>query len=88
MGVGDFWIDDLIFGISRNKSILPEIKKVKYNAPATIVFWEDNTKTVVKCQKGDTYSKEMGLAMAIAKKAYGNKGRFNKIFKKWLDNES
>ena len=25
------------------------IKKVKFNPPATIVFWTDNTKTVVKC---------------------------------------
>lgn len=66
---------------------LPDIKRVVFNNPATIVFWSDDTKTVVKCQKekGDTYSKETGLAMAIAKKAYGNKGRFNDVFTKWLE---
>lgn len=29
---------------------LPKIKKVIFNDPATIVFWEDGTKTVVKAQ--------------------------------------
>lgn len=68
------------------RSALPEIKDVIFNDPATIVFWEDGTKTIVKCQKGtgDTYSKETGLAMAIAKKAYGNRGNFNDVFNKWL----
>lgn len=41
-------------------------------------------KTVVKCQEGDEFDPEKGLAMAIVKKAYGNKGNYNDIFKKWL----
>ena len=63
---------------------LPEIKKVIFNEPTTIVLWADGTKTIVRCQKGDTYSKETGLAVAICKKALGNKGNFNKVFKKWI----
>lgn len=63
---------------------LPEIKKVIFNEPTTIVLWADGTKTIVKCQKRDTYSKETGLAMAICKKAFGNKGNFNEVFKKWI----
>ena len=59
------------------------IKKVVFNNPATVVFWQDGTKTVVKCQDGDTYNKETGLALCFAKKALGNKGNFNEIFKKW-----
>lgn len=66
---------------------LPNILKVVYNNPATIVFWSDGTKTVVKCQNGDTYSAETGLAMAICKKAYGNENQFNKVFAKWLPHE-
>ena len=66
-----------------NNSVLPNITNVIFNNPATIVFWEDGTKTVVKCQKGDKYDKEHGLAVAIAKKALGNKGNFNEVFKKW-----
>ena len=61
-----------------------EIVDVIFNKPATIVFWADGTKTVVKCQEGDAYSKETGLAMAIAKKVLGNKGNFNEVFKKYI----
>lgn len=63
---------------------LPGIKDVIFNPPATIVLWEDGTKTVVKCQHSDVYSKETGLALAICKKAYGNKGSYNDIFNKWV----
>jgi hypothetical protein len=65
----------------------PEIKRVVFNEPATIVFWSDNTKTVVKCQDGDIYDPEKGLAMAIAKKYLGNKGSYCNEFKKWLPEE-
>lgn len=64
--------------------IAPElkIKKVIFNKPATIVFWEDNTKTVVQCGPLDNFDPEKGLAMAIAKKALGNKGNYyNEIYK-------
>ena len=66
---------------------IPEIKNVIFNDPATIVFWEDGTKTVVKCQDGDEFDPEKGLAMAIAKKAYGNKGSYCNKLKKWLPKE-
>lgn len=63
---------------------VPEIKNVIFNDPATIVFWEDGTKTVVKCQECDEFDPEKGLAMAIAKKSYGNKGNYCNKMKKWL----
>ena len=62
----------------------PRIVNVIFNDPATIVFWSDNTKTVVKCQDDDIYDPEKGLAMAIAKKYFGNKGNYCNEFKKWL----
>lgn len=68
-------------------SHIPEIKNVIFNDPATIVFWEDGTKTVVKCQDGDEFDPEKGLAMAIVKKAYGNKGSYCNKMKKWLPKE-
>lgn len=61
------------------------IKKVIFNNPATIVYWADGTKTVVKRQKGDRWDKEKGLAMAIAKKALGNKGNYCNVLKKWTE---
>ena len=70
-----------------SSSNIPEIKNVIFNDPATIVFWEDGTKTVVKCQEGDEFDPEKGLAMAIVKKAYGNKGSYCNKLKKWLPKE-
>lgn len=66
---------------------LPAIKNVYFNDPVTVVLWDDGTKTIVRCQEGDTCSKEVGLAMCIAKKALGNKGNYNNIFKKWIPEE-
>lgn len=64
-----------------------EIKNVIYNNPATIVFWSDGTKTVVKCGDYDVYDPEKGLAMAIAKKSLGNKYEYYETFKTWLPEE-
>ena len=64
-----------------------EIKQVLYKNPATIVYWSDGSKTVVKCQREDTYDPEKGLAMAILKKIKGNTGRYYEEFKKWLPKE-
>lgn len=82
---GDSSLDAAIHAVAAYggaSMILPEIKDVMFNGTATIVFWVDDTKTVVKAV-GEEFDPEKGLAMAIAKKALGNKGNyFNKI-KKW-----
>lgn len=62
-----------------------DIKRVIFSNPATIVYWDDGSKTVVKCGKHDKFDQEKGLAMAIVKKYYGNNGSYNEIFKKWCD---
>ena len=62
------------------------IKNVIFNDPATIVFWNDGTKTVVKAEN-EKFDPEKGLAMAISKKVLGNKGNYYEIFKKWLPKE-
>ena len=49
------------------------IKKIMYKPPATIVFWNDGTKTVAVCEKGDVYNRELGFALCVLKKKYGNK---------------
>lgn len=69
------------------QTAIPKIKDVIYNDPATIVFWEDGTKTVVKC-KNEKFDPEKGLAMAFSKKMLGNKGNYYNIFKKWLPEET
>ena len=62
------------------------IKNVIFNDPATIVLWNDGTKTVVKVQN-EKFDPEKGLAMAIAKKYFGNKGSYYNILRKWLPKE-
>lgn len=64
------------------------IKKVIFNNPATIILWADGSKTVVMCGERDTYDPEKGMAMAIARKALGNKGNYYNAFEKWLPKES
>ena len=76
------YINDAVFAAQRRD--IPKIEDVIFNGPATVVKWADGDKTVVRCQDGDNYSKETGLAMAIAKKSLGNKGNFNEVFKKWI----
>lgn len=74
-----------VFGVAElHRKMALEIKKVIFNNPATIVFWADGTKTVVKA-KNEDFDPEKGLAMAITKKVFGNKGSyFNKI-KRWTN---
>jgi hypothetical protein len=79
-------MNDMVTEKPRTKYI-PEIKTVHFNYPATVVIWEDGTKTIVKCQQDDFYSPETGLALCIAKKALGNKSNFNNEFKKWLPDD-
>lgn len=61
-----------------------DIKKVIFNPPATVIYWEDGTKTVVKASNED-FDPEKGLAMAIAKKALGNQGNYYNTIRKWID---
>ena len=68
--------------------IIVMIERVIFNAPATIVFWLDGSKTVVKTQNGEPFDREKGLAMAICKKLSGNRGAYYDIFKKWCHEET
>lgn len=65
---------------------LGRVKNVVFNPPYTIVIWEDRTKTIVKCEN-ELYDPEKGLAMAMAKRLFGNHGCYYEVFKKWLPKE-
>ena len=67
----------------RKERMAPEIDRVIQNNPATIIFWKDGTKTVVKAQ-GEAFDEEKGIAMAIAKKVYGNDSKYYNKIKKHL----
>ena len=49
------------------------ITKVSFQNPHTIVWWYDGTITRVKCNEGDTFDPEKGLAMAFMKASFGNR---------------
>jgi hypothetical protein len=61
------------------------IKDVIFAPPATIVYWSDGSKTVVKCSEKDVFDPEKGLAMAIAKRCGGNKGSYYKEIQSWVE---
>ena len=65
-------------------SVLPVIERLIFNDPATIVYWSDGVKTVVKCQPGDTFSAETGLMAAMLKRFMGNDNSYNKVINYWL----
>ena len=59
------------------------IKNVIFNPPATVVYWSDCTKTVVKCNVNDIFDPEKGLAMAIAKRCAGNTSAYHAEIRHW-----
>ncbi len=64
-----------------------KIKHVIFNDPATIVFFEDGDKIVVKAMSEDRYQPEMGLAMAYVKKAFGSRSAYQRFVEQWLPEE-
>ena len=75
---------------TQSKSACNPIKKVIFNDPATIVFWKDGTKTIVKCQEGAEFDPEKGLAMAISRHYLCDVcdlERYDGIFKRYMPKE-
>lgn len=50
---------------------VPLVERVIINNPATIVFFTDGTKEVVKVGPNDIYNPEIGVQMAVIKKLSG-----------------
>ena len=63
------------------------IKRVIINEPATIILWEDGSKTVVKCASDELFDPEKGIAMAYIKHVMFNDKttKCNKWFDKQLE---
>lgn len=69
------------------KDFINSIKKVQFTDPWTIIFWKNGEVTRIKCQDGDEYSKETGLALGIIKHMFGDTNYFNTIFTKLVSEE-
>lgn len=83
----DYYKKKALNGIyGKSKSSNWGINRVIFNDPATIVIWNDGSKTVVKASN-EPFDPEKGLAMAIAKKALGNKGNYYEVFKKYIKHD-
>lgn len=66
------------------KSInFPGIKKVIYNEPVTVVFFNDGTKVTVKASNLDEFDKERGLVYALVKRLFATeKDESGEVFAK------
>lgn len=69
---------DASYFVASDKAVLPQIDKVYFNAPYTIVIWSDKTKTAVKASDDDAYDRYFGLMMCMLKKKLGDK-----YYSKW-----
>lgn len=63
------------------------VKKIVRNGPATIVFWDDGTKTIVKRADGTKDDIYMAFCSAFTKKMLGNNSRIKRIIFKNLIEE-
>lgn len=63
-------------------------KKVIFNGPATVVMWQDGTKTVVKKTEDDTDDREKAVMFAILKKACGSRAKMNRYLKLFKEDKS
>lgn len=83
------WVDRVMEEAAKKKEettmTAASIKNVIFNPPATIVFWTDGSKTVVKCNAKEEFDPEKGMALAIAKRCANNSDDFYKEIKKWVE---
>jgi hypothetical protein len=48
----------------------------------TVVVWEDDSRTVVRCSKEEAFVQEVGFAMALVKKIFPNRTDFLRMIDK------
>lgn len=72
---------DEFFGLDRGHGFqrVPHIDHVKFNGPATIVFWKDGTKTVVKHDGKGHKDKRQAILYAFIRKIYGEGKPYHNI---------
>lgn len=69
----------LKYGLFSASSIPYMPTRIVHNGPSTTVFWDDDTKTVVKCAEDDLYSEYTAFTAAYVKKLFGNNSRIKRI---------
>lgn len=56
-----------------------KVDRIVFNDPATIVFWKDGTKTIVKCSDNEDFNPYFGFCAAVAKRVFGNNSQVRKM---------
>ena len=64
----------------KNNSMVPD--QIIFNPPATIVFWKDGTKTVVKCAEGEKFDPYTGFCYAFTEHFLGSISHIKKLCRK------
>lgn len=80
-GINDF-LSNLHFTFDVGVNKIPKVRRIIHSGPATIVFWEDGTKTVVKLSENDIYDEYAAFAAALAIKCYGSNSQVKKIIER------
>ena len=85
--ISDEWLK-LFEEMKQSSEVSMEIKRIYFDVGATVVFWEDGTKTVVRRHWSDPDDKKAAVCAAVAKKLFGSnsaiereireKGQFSK----------
>lgn len=71
---------------TNKEEINMNIKTVFFNEVKgiTTVVFNDHTSVIVRCMKGDTFDPEVGLAMALSRKYFGSRTKFQKFVQDWV----
>ncbi|MDT3386719.1 MAG: hypothetical protein LIR46_02995 [Bacteroidota bacterium] len=56
-------------------------RRIFFDPPATVVFWEDDTKTVVRCTEDDEFNPYYGFVCALGKKMFGTNNEITRMLK-------
>lgn len=81
-GLSTSILDKIEFDWSGRNKI--QVQKVIYNDPATIVYFTDGSRTVVKRHRDDEFDEQTGLLMCIAKRFLGDD--FHRVLKENVPN--
>lgn len=88
------WAQTVKSELNRKYGLLSalQIQRIIVNNLATIVFWEDGTKTVVKISDSDMedgkYDIYAGVSYAIAKKLFGSNSAFKREVDRKMENKT
>lgn len=56
-------------------------KRIIHSKNVTVVFWNDDTKTLVKCAKDETPDNYTAFCAAYCKKVFGNNSHLKRVIK-------